>query len=121
MERTKTMGWKTFMSLLLALCMALTLLSVQAFAASEADPGDTDPEETELLPDPPEQEVEPVPVVVDVLGVELPDCDVVYNGSNQPYPYAELFTGLEGVKSVDISYTEGTWTQSKKMQNAKRT
>ena len=34
---TATMGWKTFMSLLLALCMALTLLSVQAFAASEAD------------------------------------------------------------------------------------
>ena len=107
MVRTKNKGRMPFMSLLLALCMALTLFSAQAFAASETDPGDTDPpqEETGLPTDPPEQEAEPGPIMVDVLGVELPACDVVYNGSSQPYPHAGLFTGLEGVKSADISYT----------------
>jgi len=87
MVRTKNKGRMPFMSLLLALCMALTLFSAQAFAASETDPGDTDPpqEETGLPTDPPEQEAEPGPIMVDVLGVELPACDVVYNGSSQPY------------------------------------
>ncbi len=83
MQVTKTPRWQHVMSLLLALCMALTLLSVRALAA----PGDED------KPDTP---ADPI-----VLSPTLADETVTYTGDPMPYHGAE---GLEGISAAAVSY-----------------
>ena len=72
------------MALLLALCMALTLLSVQALAASGDETG----------PDIPTAPIEIAPI--------LKDETVTYTGAPMPYHGAE---DLEGISAAAVTYT----------------
>ena len=83
MQTTKTPRWQNIVGLLLALCMALTLLSVQALAA----PGD------EAEPDTP---ADPI-----VLSPALENETVTYTGDPMPYHGAE---GLEGISAAAVTY-----------------
>ena len=54
---------------------------------------------------------------VNPLDQEMPAYHTVYNGSAQPYPYTDLLTGLEGVKSVSVMYV-GTLTSGKPYESS---
>ena len=83
MQTTRTPRWQHIMALLLALCMALPLLSVQALAASGDETG----------PDIPTAPIEIAPI--------LEDETVTYTGAPMPYHGAE---GLEGISAAAVTY-----------------
>ena len=83
MKTIRTPRWQHVVSLLLALCMALTLLSVQALAASGDETG----------PDIPADPIEIAPV--------LENETVTYTGAPMPYHGAE---GLEGISAAAFIY-----------------
>jgi len=49
---------------------------------------------------------------VDILDGDMPSYDTIYNGSRQPYPYTDLLTSMEGIKSVSVMYV-GTLASGK--------
>ncbi len=49
---------------------------------------------------------------VDILDTDMPAYSTVYNGNRQPYPYTNLLTEMEGVKSVSVMYV-GTLASGK--------
>ena len=84
MKTIRTPRLQHVVSLLLALCMALTLLSVRALAASGDETG----------PDIPADPIEIAPV--------LENETVTYTGAPMPYHGAE---GLEGISAAAVTYT----------------
>ncbi len=49
---------------------------------------------------------------VNILDADMPDYSTVYNGNRQPYPYTDLLTSMEGIRSVSIMYV-GTLASGK--------
>ena len=41
---------------------------------------------------------------VDILDTDMPAYSTVYNGNRQPYPYTDLLTSMEGIRSVSVMY-----------------
>ena len=49
---------------------------------------------------------------VDILDTDMPAYSTVYNGNRQPYPYTDLLTSMEGIRSVSVMYV-GTLASGK--------
>lgn len=49
---------------------------------------------------------------VDILDGDMPSYSTVYNGNRQPYPYTNLLTSMEGIRSVSVMYV-GTLASGK--------
>lgn len=49
---------------------------------------------------------------VNILDTDMPAYHTIYNGNRQPYPYTDLLTSMEGIRSVSIMYV-GTLASGK--------